>query len=93
MIGIMFVVVAINTIPMTEYQINKLLKVKENIIKKVERKEIKVKTGADILGMTRQGLLKLRKKYHKCGAESLKGLKRGPKGYNRPHNRTPKEVD
>jgi len=44
---------------MTEYQLNNLLEMKERIIRKVERKQMKVQEGAALLGVTRQGFLKL----------------------------------
>ena len=68
--------IANNPIPMTEYQLKNLLNMKERIIKKVEGKEIKVQDGADLLGMTRQGFLKLRRQYRRYGEKAVSGLKR-----------------
>ncbi len=51
---------------MTAYQFHNLLAMKERIIRKVEREELPVKEGAELLGMSRQGLLKLRKQYLVC---------------------------
>lgn len=66
---------------------------KERIIEKVERKQLKTQDGADLLGITRQGLLKLRKQYLKHGIKALTGLKRGPKSWHRPWNRTDEEME
>lgn len=78
---------------MTEYQLNGLLKMKEKIIEKVESGKLKVREGADLLGITRQGFLKLRKQYLKHGVKALVGLKRGPKSYSRPWNRTDEKLE
>lgn len=78
---------------MTEYQLNSLLKMKEKIIEKVESGKLKAQDGADLLGITRQGFLKLRKQYRKHGVKALSGLKRGPKSYNRPWNRTDEKLE
>ena len=85
--------IANNPIPMTEYQLKNLLNMKERIIKKVEGKEIKVQDGADLLGMTRQGFLKLRRQYRRYGEKAVSGLKRGPKTWHRPWNRTSQELE
>lgn len=78
---------------MTEYQLTQLVQMKERIVEKVEKKNIKVQEGADILGITRQGFLKLRKQYRKHGKKALVGLKRGPKSWNRPWNRTDEDLE
>jgi transposase InsO family protein len=78
---------------MTEYQLNNLLKMKERIISKVEGKQMKVQEGATLLGVTRQGFLKLRKCYREHGERALLGLKRGPKSWHRPWNRTDKNLE
>lgn len=78
---------------MTDYQLTQLLQMKERIIKKVEKKKLKVQECADLLGITRQGLLKLRKQYRKHGKKALVGLKRGPKSWHRPWNRTDEELE
>jgi len=78
---------------MTEYQLNNLLKMKERIIEKVERKKLKVQDGASLLGISRQGFLKLRKQYRAHGEKALVGLKRGPKSWHRPWNRTDEELE
>ena len=78
---------------MTEYQIINLLSMKERIIQKVEKRKLPVKEGAELLGMSRQGLLKLRKQYRRYGEKAILGLKRGPLRWNRPWNRTSEELE
>lgn len=78
---------------MTEYQIVNFLAMKEKIIQKVENGKLPVKEGSELLGITRQGLLKLRKQYRKYGIRALVGLKRGPKIWHRPWNRTSEDLE
>lgn len=78
---------------MTEYQIANLMAMKERIIKKVERGELPIKEGAEFLGISRQGLLKLRKSYRRYGEKAILGLKRGPKRWHRPWNRTDEKLE
>lgn len=66
---------------------------KERIIQKVEKKELDAKAGAELLDMSRQGLLKLRKQYRRYGGKAITGLKRGPKKWHRPWNRTSEELE
>ena len=49
--------------------------------------------GARIVGMSRQGFWKLRRKVNEFGLEAVVGRKRGPKAYTRPHNRTDKWIE
>lgn len=46
---------------MTEYSKVSLLKTKKEILKQVEEGKLGVKTASHLLGITRQGLWKLRK--------------------------------
>jgi len=78
---------------MTDFTRKSLLKTKEEIIRQVEEGKLAVKTGAELLGITRQGLWKLRLNYQQYGQLALKGRKRGPKSYFRVHNRTPEWVE
>ncbi len=78
---------------MTAYQFHNLLAMKERIIRKVEREELPVKEGAELLGMSRQGLLKLRKQYRTHGGKAVTGQKRGPKRWHRPWNRTLEDLE
>lgn len=66
---------------------------KARIIEKVEGKQLKVQDGADLLGLTRQGFLRLRKQYRAHGTSALTGLKCGPKSWHRPWNRTSEEIE
>jgi transposase InsO family protein len=50
---------------------------------------LSVDLGAKILGISRQGLWKLRKKVALYGLDNVTGRKRGPKTYHRVWNRTP----
>ena len=74
---------------MTDYTKISLLKTKEKIINEVEEGKLGVKTASNLLGITRQGLWKLRKNFKEHGNQALVGRKRGPKSCFRVHNRTP----
>lgn len=74
---------------MTEYSKQKLIETKRKIIEEVEEGKLSVQAGANLLGITRQGLWKLRKQYKQHGKKALIGRKRGPKSWYRVHNRTP----
>ena len=78
---------------MTKYTSCSLLKTKKEIIKQVEGGKLSVTTASHLLGITRQGLWKLRKNFKKHGNIALIGRKRGPKSWYRVHNRTPKWVE
>jgi transposase InsO family protein len=78
---------------MTKSTTTALLKTKKEIIERVERGKLSVKTGSALLGMTRQGLWKLRKNYRRHGRQALTGRKRGPKSWFRSHNRTPEWIE
>jgi len=74
---------------MTQYTKVVLLKTKKEILNQVEEGKLGVKTASHLLGITRQGLWKLRKSFKEHGNLALIGCKRGPKGWFRVHNRTP----
>jgi transposase InsO family protein len=78
---------------MTEYQLTCLLQMKERVVQRVEAKKIAVAEAAAMLGVSRQGLLKLRKQYRLHGAKAILGMKRGPKRWHRPWNRTGEELE
>ena len=78
---------------MTEYSKAALLKTKKEILKQVEEGKLGVKTASHLLGITRQGLWKLRKNFKQYGNRALIGRKRGPKSWFRVHNRTPEWVE
>jgi len=74
---------------MTDFTKSGLLKTKREILRQVEEGKLSVKAASSLLGMTRQGLWKLRKSYQRYGLVALVGRKRGPRSCIRPHNRTP----
>ena len=78
---------------MTKYTTVALLKTKKEVLKKVEEGQLSVKSASHLLGMTRQGLWRLRKNYQEHGNLALLGRKRGPKSWFRVHNRTPEWVE
>ena len=78
---------------MTNYTRVSLLKTKKKIIKEVEEGKLGVNTASNLLGITRQGLWKLRKNYREYGNQALLGRKRGPKSWFRVYNRTPEWIE
>lgn len=74
---------------MTDNSIENLVETRKRVIIQVNQGELSVYLGAKILGLSRQGLWKLRARVERCGMEAAIGLKRGPKPYSRIHNRTP----
>jgi len=74
---------------MTKYTRVALLKTKKEVLKQVEEGKLGIKTASKLLGITRQGLWKLRKNFQRYGNQALLGRKRGPQPYIRIHNRTP----
>lgn len=70
-----------------------LLRTKKEVLVKVNQGELGVTTAASLLGMTRQGFWKLRKRFNTIGYQGLLGRKRGPKSWYRVHNRTPEWVE
>jgi len=70
-----------------------LLKTKREVLRQVDKGKLGVVTAASLLGMTRQGLWKLRRNYQAHGPKALVGRKRGPKSWFRVHNRTPEWVE
>lgn len=66
-----------------------LLKTKKEILDRVEQGKLAVKTASSLLGITRQGLWKLRKNYRRYGLKALVGRKRGPQPGIAVHNKTP----
>lgn len=78
---------------MTDYTIKTLVDTKEKIIQKVERKQLSVNEASELLGMSRQGLWKLRNNYERYGRKALTGLKRGPKPGVKVWNKTPESIE
>ena len=75
---------------MTDNNINKLIESRKRIIKAVRNKEMSVKSAANLLGVTRQGLWKIKKRVENGGytKSNLLGSKPGPRSYKRVWNRT-----
>lgn len=79
---------------MTDHTIKALLNTRVRILQQVESGELQVKEAAQLLGMTRQGLWKLRNNAKKYGTrKALLGRKRGPLPGSRTWNRTPKHIE
>jgi transposase InsO family protein len=78
---------------MGEYTRTALLKTKKEILLAVEEGKLSVKDGASLLGLTRQGLWKLRKNFKAYHNLALVGRKRGPKSYYRVFNRTSEWIE
>jgi len=66
-----------------------LLKTKKEVLQQVNEGKLGVAAAASLLGITRQGLWKLRRNYRQHGSQALIGRRRGPKSWFRVHNRTP----
>lgn len=78
---------------MNKYTKAALLLTKKKVLLQVEEGKLGVKTAAGLLGITRQGLWKLRKNFKLHGNKALLGRKRGPKSWYRVHNRKPEWVE
>ena len=78
---------------MTERTVCKLVEAKLRVVNEVNSGKISVNSGAKLLGITRQGLWKLRKSVDRYGSSAVTGRKRGPKHYQRPRNRTQRWVE
>ena len=78
---------------MSETVIRKLVEARLRVVNEVNSRKLSVSSGAKILGITRQGLWKLRKSVEKYGSGAVTGRKRGPKAYRRPCNRTQRWVE
>ena len=70
-----------------------LLKTKRELLRQVDEGKLGVAAAASLLGITRQGLWKLRRSYQRYGLKALVGRRRGPKSWFRVHNRTPEWVE
>lgn len=74
---------------MTENTILHLVDTRLRVVRELSQGKLSVKTGAKLLGITRQGLRKLRKNVREYGSGAVTCRKRGPKTYHRVHNKTP----
>ena len=78
---------------MSEKTIKNLVETRKRVVVDVNQGRLSTGAGAHILGMTRQGFWKLRRKVDEFGLDAVCGRKRGPKAYSRPHNRTDKWIE
>ena len=78
---------------MTEYTTSQLVGTRRRVLEDVEVGKLSVESGARLLGMTRQGLWKLRRKVEEFGWSSITGRKRGPSPLSPIHNKTPEWVE
>lgn len=74
---------------MGESTIQNLVETRKRVVLQVNQGLLAVDTAASILGISRQGLWKLRRRISLYGLNSVIGRKRGPKPYHRIWNRTP----
>jgi len=74
---------------MTEYTRAQLLGTKKQVLKAVDEGQLSVESGAKFLGITRQGLWKMRERIRLFGWGVLEGRKRGPSVNSPIHNKTP----
>lgn len=78
---------------MSKRELGKLVDTKLRVVNEVNNGKLSVQAGAKILGITRQGLWKLRRSVEKYGSSAITGRKRGPKVYKRAYNRSPKWIE
>ena len=78
---------------MSEATVRKLVEARLRVVNEVNSRKLSVSSGAKILGMTRQGLWKLRRSVREHGSSAVCGRKRGPRVYQRAHNRTQKWIE
>lgn len=78
---------------MTKQAIRKLVDTRLRVVNEVNSGKLSVSSGAKILGISRQGLWKLRKTVERYGSAAVTGRKRGPKVYKRAYNRTDKWIE
>ena len=78
---------------MSEKTIKNLVETRKRVVMDVNQGHLSVDVGAHILGMSRQGFWKLRRKVDEFGLDAVCGRKRGPKSWHRPHNRTDKWIE
>jgi transposase InsO family protein len=74
---------------MSKRELGKLIDTKLRVVNEVNSGKLSVNAGAKILGITRQGLWKLRRSVEKHGSSAVTGRRRGPKVYKRAYNRKP----
>ena len=79
---------------MTDNTINQLVETRKRVVLLVNKGELSVTDGAALLGITRQGLWKLRRNVNKYGiAKGILGRKRGPLPGSTTWNRVPSWIE
>ena len=78
---------------MTDHSIENLVETRKRVLLQVNQGTLSVSLGAKILGISRQGLWKLRKRVNKRGFGVVTGRKRGPKPYQKIWNKTPAWIE
>lgn len=80
---------------MTDFTIETLVDTRKRIIKSVIQKQLSIKSAANLLGITRQGVWKIIKRVNKGGMTNLTllGHKRGPRIGSKVWNRTSEEKE
>lgn len=73
--------------------IQNLVETRKRVLLDVNQGKLSVDSGARILGITRQGLWKLRRRVKEYGEQTITGRKRGPKNYHKAYNRTPEWIE
>jgi len=78
---------------MSKDTIRKLVDTRLRVVNEVNSGKLSANAGANLLGITRQGLWKLRKSVNRYGSSAITGRKRGPKAYRKAYNRTEKWIE
>ena len=78
---------------MSDKTIKNLVETRKRVVMDVNQGSLSVSAAASILGISRQGLWKLRRKVNEYGIDAVCGRKRGPKTYHRAYNRKPKWIE
>jgi len=78
---------------MSEYTVSPKWDTKRAIVEAVDEGKLSVERGARLLGITRQGLWKMRVRVKECGWGKLAGHKRGPSPLTPIHNKTPEWME
>ncbi len=74
---------------MTEYTVSQLVGTKKRVLEALDKRQLGVAEAANLLGLTRQGLWKMRERVRLFGDGALNGRKRGPSVNTPIHNKTP----
>jgi len=78
---------------MREYTTSESQSTKRRVLEEVEEGKLSVESGARLLGITRQGLWKMRQRVSEFGWSKLEGRKRGPSPLTPIHNKTPEWME